>query len=415
MSRFETSCISPVIHLGPCLNQIIFHALYNTINGMFIEDIEHATTRLRIMIIGIPKEIKDNEFRVAITPAGVETLVYAGHTVLVQAGAGTSSGFNDNNYVMAGATICKTADEVWSSTEMVMKVKEPQEAEYEFLREGLIYFAYLHLAPEYKLTRALLDNNVTAIAYETIQLENGNLPCLIPMSEVAGRMSIQIGAKYLERENDGRGILISGVPGVAPAEIVILGAGTVGSNAAKIALGMGAHVTIIDTSTEKMRYLDDISHGNLTTLSSNRRHVADAVQQADLVIGGVLIPGAKAPKIVTRDMVTSMKPGSVIVDVSIDQGGCIETSKPTTFSDPIYKVNDVIHYCVTNIPGAVPRTSTYALSNATLPYALKIANQGVDEAIKDDKALARGVNTRAGNVTCKPVADSLNLEYVSLE
>jgi alanine dehydrogenase len=367
------------------------------------------------MIIGIPKEIKDNEYRVAITPAGVESLVFSGHTVYMQASAGTSSGFPDNDYVMAGATICKSANEVWSFSEMVMKVKEPQEAEYQYLREGLIYFAYLHLAPEYKLTKALLDNNVTAIAYETIQLENGNLPCLMPMSEVAGRMSIQIGAKYLERENGGRGILLSGVPGVAPAEVVILGAGTVGWNAAKIALGLGAHVTVLDTNTDKMRYLDDISHGNLTTISSNRRHIADAVQQADLLIGGVLIPGAKAPKIVTREMVSSMKPGSVIVDVSIDQGGCIETSKPTTHSNPIFKINDVIHYCVTNIPGAVPRTSTYALSNATLPYALKIAKLGVDEAIKSDKALLKGVNTHAGNVTCKPVADSLNLEYIPLE
>ncbi|HME53576.1 MAG TPA: alanine dehydrogenase [Candidatus Lokiarchaeia archaeon] len=367
------------------------------------------------MIIGIPKEIKDNEYRVSITPAAAESLVFSGHTVLVQTGAGTSSGFLDNDYVMAGATICRSAEEVWNGAEMVMKVKEPQEAEYQYLREGLIYFAYLHLAPEYKLTRALIDNNVTAIAYETIQTDNGNLPCLTPMSEVAGRMSIQIGAKYLERENGGRGILLSGVPGVARAEIVILGAGTVGANAAKIALGMGAHVTIIDTNTEKMRYLDDISHGCLTTLGSNRRHIADSVQQADLVIGGVLIPGAKAPKVVTRDMVMSMKPGSVIVDVSIDQGGCIETSKPTTHSNPIYKVNDVIHYCVTNIPGAVPRTSTYALSNTTLPYALKIANLGFDDAIKSDAALAKGVNTHAGNVTYKAVADAHNLDYVPIE
>nr|MDO8112164.1 alanine dehydrogenase [Candidatus Sigynarchaeota archaeon] len=367
------------------------------------------------MIIGVLKEIKDNEYRVALPPAAAETLVLAGHQVLIETGAGVGSGFQDEEYKEVGATVVKDPSDVWRKATMVMKVKEPQESEFKFFREGLIYFAYLHLAAEPKVTKALLDSKVTGIAFETIQLDNGALPCLAPMSEVAGRMAVQIGARYLEKENGGRGILLSGVPGVPPAEIVIIGAGTVGNNAAKIASGMGAHVTILDINTDKLRYLDDIEHGNLTTISSNRRHIADAVKDADLVIGAVLIPGAKAPKLVTREMVETMKPGSVIVDVAIDQGGCIETSKPTKHSDPVFKVNDVIHYAVTNMPGAVPRTSSYALSNATLPYALKLANLGFEEAIKADAALAKGVNTYAGNVTCKAVADALNLKLVPLK
>jgi alanine dehydrogenase len=367
------------------------------------------------MIISIPKEIKDNEYRVAIMPANVETLVRADHEVIVQAGAGTSSGFQDEEYMRAGATVLEEPGEVWSRADMVMKVKEPQPTEFQYFREGLIYFAYLHLAPEPEITNALVESKVTAIAYETIQLDNGSLPCLTPMSEVAGRMSVQIGARYLERENGGRGILLGGVPGVAKANVTILGAGTVGSNAARIALGFGARVTILDISADKLRYIDDTFHGDITTLNSNPRHIAEAVTDADLVIGGVLVPGAMAPKVVTREMVEAMMPGSVIVDVAIDQGGCVETSRPTSFSDPVFKVNEVTHYCVTNMPGGVPRTSTYALSNATLPYALKIANLGFEGAIASDQTLKKGVNTHAGNVTCKPVAEAHDLSYVPLE
>jgi alanine dehydrogenase len=362
------------------------------------------------MIIGIPKEVKDNEYRVSLTPGGTETLTQAGHTVLVQAGAGEGSGFADQEYAEAGANIVSGAAQAWKQAEMVMKVKEPLLQEFEFLREGLLLYTYLHLAAEPEVTKQLLERKVTAIAYETVQLPNGSLPLLTPMSEVAGRMAVQVAAHYLEKMNGGRGKLLGGVPGVRPADVVVIGGGTVGVNAAMMALGMGAHVTIIDVNADRLRYLDEVLHGRFTTLSSNPRNVADSVRHADVVIGGVLLPGAKAPHLVTREMIKTMAPGSVVVDVAIDQGGCVETARPTSHSDPVYVVDGVIHYCVTNMPGAVPRTSTYALSNATLRYAVKLADLGFVEAVKSDIALAKGVNTYAGHVTCDGVAIAHGLE-----
>ena len=366
------------------------------------------------MLIGVPKEIKDHEYRVALTPGSVGTLVRAGHKILVQSGAGDGSGFPDDEYRSSGAILFPGAADIWEGAEMVMKVKEPQPSEYIYLRNDLILFTYLHLAAEPDLTRVLLDSGTAAIGYETVQLDNGTLPLLMPMSEVAGRMSAQIVAHYLEKENGGRGKLLGGVPGVRPADVVILGGGIVGSNAAKIALGMGAHVTIIDTSSDRLRYLDEVLHGNLTTLGSNVQNIADSVNRADGLVGSVLIPGAKTPKLVSREMVAAMKPGSVIVDVAIDQGGCVETARPTKHSDPVYIVDEVIHYCVTNMPGAVPRTSTYALNNATLPYALKIAGSGLMDALKADISLVRGVNTLGGRLASRPVAEAHGLEYIPL-
>lgn len=366
------------------------------------------------MLIGVPKEIKDHEYRVALTPGSVGTLVRAGHKILVQSGAGEGSGFPDDEYRSSGAILFPEAADIWEGAGMVMKVKEPQPSEYIYLRNDLILFTYLHLAAEPDLTRVLLDSGTAAIGYETVQLDNGTLPLLMPMSEVAGRMSAQIVAHYLEKENGGRGKLLGGVPGVRPADVVILGGGIVGSNAAKIALGMGAHVTIIDTSSDRLRYLDEVLHGNLTTLGSNVQNIADSVNRADGLVGSVLIPGAKTPKLVSREMVAAMKPGSVIVDVAIDQGGCVETARPTKHSDPVYIVDEVIHYCVTNMPGAVPRTSTYALNNATLPYALKIAGSGLMDALKADISLVRGVNTLGGRLASRPVAEAHGLEYIPL-
>ncbi|MEN6375269.1 MAG: alanine dehydrogenase [Smithella sp.] len=366
------------------------------------------------MNIGIPKEIKDNEYRVALTPGGVGMLVQAGNEVLVQSGAGEGSGFSDQEYLEAGARLLPEAAPVWEGAAMIMKVKEPQPAEYSYLRKDLILFTYLHLAAEPELTRALLEKGTAAIGYETVQLDSGVLPLLMPMSEVAGRMSVQVIAHYLEKENGGRGKLLGGVPGVRPADVVIIGGGIVGSNAAKIALGMGAHVTIIDGNADRLRYLDEVLHGNLTTLASNLQNIADSVEHADGVIGSVLIPGAKAPKLVTREMVAAMKPGSVIVDVAIDQGGCVDTSRPTKHSDPVYRVSDVIHYCVTNMPGAVPRTSTYALNNVTLTYALKIAGSGLKETLQMDSSLAHGVNTLQGCLTSRPVAEAHSMKYVPI-
>lgn len=368
------------------------------------------------MIIGIPKEIKDSENRVAITPAGVLALKKANHRVLIETMAGMGSGFTDQDYIEAGAEIIPDAATVWKESDMIMKVKEPLPSEYTYFREGLILFTYLHLAPEPELTKALMDKKVIAIAYETIQLPNGSLPLLTPMSEVAGRMSVQIGARFLEKTHGGKGVLLGGVPGVPPAEVVIIGGGVVGTNAAKIALGMGANVTIVDLNPDRLRYLDDIFGGRLRTLMSNSYNIAQAVKKADLVVGAVLIPGSRAPKLVTEEMVKQMSPGSVIVDVAIDQGGSIETiDRVTTHSNPTYVKYDVVHYAVANMPGAVPRTSTLALTNVTIPYALQIANKGVHQAIKENHALAKGVNVYNGSVTYKAVADSLGHEYVSLE
>jgi alanine dehydrogenase len=358
------------------------------------------------MIIGVPKEIKDNEARVGVTPAGVKALTEAGHYVLVETGAGAQSGFPDAEYQNAGAEIVGDAGLVWGKAEIVVKVKEPIEQEYVYFREGLVLITYLHLAPLPALTEKLLESKVIGIAYETVRDRQGTLPLLVPMSEVAGRMSVQVGATYLEKERGGRGILLGGVPGVPPAHVCIIGGGIVGSNAARIALGFGAKVTLVDVNLSRLRELDDIFNGRLYTLASNSYNVAQATREADLVIGGVLIPGAMAPKIVTRAMVAEMKKGAVIVDVAIDQGGCVETAKPTSHSNPSYVVDGVVHYCVTNMPGAVPHTSTLALTNSTFPYLLRIANLGVREALKRDPGFAEGLNTWLGTLTYRGVAES---------
>ncbi|MBE3574707.1 MAG: alanine dehydrogenase [Firmicutes bacterium] len=368
------------------------------------------------MIVGVPKEIKANEDRVALTPAGVAELTAHGHGVVVQKGAGEGSGITDDEYVQAGATILPEAKDVFAAADMIIKVKEPLPPEYGLFRPGQILFTYLHLAPERELTLALMEKKVTAIAYETIQLENGALPLLTPMSEVAGRMSVQVGAQYLEKPNGGRGVLLGGVPGVPPADVVIVGGGTVGLNAAKIALGMGAQVTIIEKSPARLQYLDDILSGRVVTVMSNSYNIARAARFADILVGAVLIPGARAPRLVTEEMVASMKPGSVIVDVAIDQGGCVETvDHATTHADPVYVRHGVIHYSVANMPGAVPRTSTYALTNSTLPYALRLADLGFEAAVKEDPALALGVNVLDGHVTYQAVAEAHGLEYTPLE
>ncbi len=363
------------------------------------------------MIIGVPKEVKDHESRVGVTPAGVHALVSAGHTVLVEHNAGELSAMPDDEYQAAGAEIVGGAHDVWRLAEMVVKVKEPIEKEYRHFREGLVLFTYLHLAPMLELTDALLANKVTGIAYETVRDRAGTLPLLTPMSEVAGRMSVQVGAAYLEKERGGRGVLLGGVPGVPPGNVVVLGGGIVGTNAARIALGLGARVTLVDLNLNRLRELDDIFNGRLYTLASNSYNIGRAVRDADLVIGGVLIPGAAAPKLVTKAMVAKMKRGAVIVDVAIDQGGCIETARPTTHSEPSYVVDGVVHYCVTNMPAAVPNTSTLALTNATFAYLMKLAKHGANAAIQEDAGIAAGVNTFNGILTCRPVAESQHREW----
>src|SRR3984957_2090824 len=358
------------------------------------------------MIIGVPKEVKDHESRVGVTPAGVKALVEAGHKVLVEQNAGTLSAMPDDEYQETGAEIVGSAHDVWRLAGMIVKVKGPVEKEYKHFREGLVLFTYLHLAPLTALTDALLSAKVTGIAYETVRDRAGTLPLLTPMSEVAGRMSVQVGAAYLEKEHGGRGVLLGGVPGVPPGNVCVIGGGIVGTNAAKIALGMGAKVTLIDLNLNRLRELDDIFGGRVFTVASNSYNIGHAVREADLVIGGVLIPGAAAPKIVTKAMVAKMKKGAVIVDVAIDQGGCIETAHPTTHSNPSYEVNGVVHYCVTNMPAAVPNTSTLALTNATFPYVLKLAQRGAKTAILEDDGIRDGVNTYEGTLTCEPVAKS---------
>ncbi len=366
------------------------------------------------MIVGVPKEVKDREHRVGMTPAGVAEIVARGAQVLVEQGGGSGSGYADAEYERAGAAILSDAAEVWGRAEMVVKVKEPIHEEYRFLRPGLVLFTYLHLAADEPLTRALLDSRTTGVAYETVQLASGFLPLLNPMSEVAGRMSIQVGAHYLEKTYNGRGMLLGGVPGVAPAKVAIVGGGTVGTNAAQMALGMGAHVTVLEKSIERMRYLSEVFTGHLTTLYSTAHAVAESVAEADVVIGAVLIPGARAPRLVTEPMVRAMRPGSVVIDVAIDQGGCIETARPTSHSDPVYDVGGVTHYCVTNMPGAVPRTSTQALTNATLPYVVSLVTQGMERAVGRDAALAKGVNTYEGRCTEAPVASAFTIPYTPL-
>ncbi len=364
------------------------------------------------MIIGVPKEIKEEENRVAITPTGVSAFISHGHQVWVEKGAGFGSGILDRSYEAAGASLASSAAEVWEGAELIMKVKEPLPSEYGFLRSGLILFTYLHLAASEELTRILLAKEVTGIGYETIQLEDGSLPLLTPMSEIAGRLSLQVGAWCLQAENGGRGILLGGASGVRPGKVVILGAGTSGSTACQIANGMGAYVSILDVNPSKLRYLHDIMGGHVTTLMSNRANVEEEVVDADLVIGAVLIPGAKAPKLLSRSLVKLMKPGAAIVDISIDQGGCAETSHPTTHHRPIYAAEEVVHYCVANMPAAVPYTSTYALTNATLSYGLEIVDQGVPHAFRRDPALARGLNTYKGNVTHEGVSAAFGLPLV---
>ena len=366
------------------------------------------------MIIGVPKEIKDHESRVGVTPGGVKALVDAGHKVLVEQKAGALSSFPDDEYQAVGAEIVGSASDVWGHADMIVKVKEPVEQEYIYFRPGLVLFTYLHLAPLRALTDALLAKKVTGIAYETVRDRAGTLPLLTPMSEVAGRLSVQVGAAYLEKERGGRGVLLGGVPGVPPGNVCIIGGGIVGINAAKIAIGMGAKVTLVDLSLNRLRELDDIFSGKLQTLYSNAYNVERAVCAADLVIGGVLIPGAAAPKIVTKDMVAKMKKGSVIVDVAIDQGGCIETARPTTHSDPSYEVDGVVHYCVTNMPAAVPNTSTLALTNATFPCVMKLARLGASVTIREDAGIAEGVNTFNGFLTYKAVAQAQSRNYTSI-
>lgn len=364
------------------------------------------------MVIGVPKEIKTLENRVALTPGGVTSLVRRGHKVRVQQNAGVGSGISDAEYQAAGAEIVM-ADEAWAA-DLVVKVKEPIAEEYRYLRDGLLLFTYLHLAADEALTKALLAGGTTGIAYETVQLEDGSLPLLVPMSEVAGRMAPQVGAAALEKPHGGRGVLLGGVPGVAPASVVIIGGGVVGTNAAKIALGMGAQVTILELSKARLQYLDDIFGGRVITLASTEANIAASIRHADLLIGGVLIPGAKAPKLVTRDMLSTMKEASVIVDVAVDQGGCVETIHPTTHANPTYVVDGVVHYGVANMPGAVPRTSTFALTNQTLPYLIRLAEKGLD-ALREDPALMKGLNTFGGKCTYAGVAEAFNLPYTPAE
>lgn len=367
------------------------------------------------MIIGVPKEIKNNENRVALTPAGVKELKKHGHTVFVQATAGEGSGFTDEQYVEAGATMLPTIEETYAKAEMIMKVKEPIEPEYNLIKENQLLFTYFHFASYEPLTHAMVKNKSICLAYETVERVDRSLPLLIPMSEVAGRMAVQKGANYLEKPLGGRGILLGGVPGVLPAKVVILGGGIVGTQAAWMAAGMGADVTIMDLSLARLRYLSDVMPANVRTMMSNEYNILEMIKEADLVIGAVLIPGAKAPHLITRPMLKIMKKGSVVVDVAVDQGGCIETCKPTTHENPTYVIDDVVHYCVANMPGAVPYTSTLALTNATLPYAIQLANKGWQAACKENNELKLGLNVIQGEIVYKAVAEAFNLPYTPVE
>jgi alanine dehydrogenase len=367
------------------------------------------------MLIGVPKEIKTNENRIALVPAGAEALVGAGHTVYVEQGAGLGSGFADEAFLAAGARILPTADEVWQKADMIMKVKEPIAVEWPRMRKGQLIYTYFHFAAAEDLTRAVIDSGAVALAYETVELPTGELPLLTPMSEVAGRMAVQEGAKYLEKVFGGSGVLLGGVPGVAPGEVVIIGGGVVGINAAKMAAGLGAHVTIMDISLDRLRYLSDVLPANVDTVYSNRYNILEAIRRADLVVGAVLLPGAKAPHLVKRDDLRTMKPGSVIVDVAVDQGGCVETIKPTTHEKPTYFVDGILHYAVANMPGGVPRTSTLALTNATLPYGLRLARDGWKKACADDRALRLGLNVVDGKVVYPGVAEAFGLPLVAVD
>lgn len=367
------------------------------------------------MIIGVPKEIKNNENRVALTPAGTQELVKRGHLVYIQQTAGVGSGFSDEEYARAGGKILPDAQEVFSKAEMIMKVKEPVESEYKLIRKDQLVFTYFHFASYEPLAKAMIASGAVCLAYETVERLDGSLPLLIPMSEVAGRMAIQEGAKYLEKPLKGRGILLGGVPGVKPAKVLILGGGVVGTNAAKIAAGMGADVTIMDLNINRLRYLDDVMPKNVHTIVSNEYTIREMIRDTDLIVGGVLVPGAKAPKLITRDMLKSMRPGTVLVDVAVDQGGCIETCRPTTHEDPTYIIDDVVHYCVANMPGAVPYTSTLALTNATLPYAIRLASVGWKQACQENMELRNGLNVINGEVVYKAVADAFSLTYTDVK
>jgi alanine dehydrogenase len=367
------------------------------------------------MIIGVPKEIKTNEYRVSVVPSGVASLVAAGHDVRVEAGAGLGSGFSDDQYLTAGAQIASDAEAVWAAADLIIKVKEPLRAEWRHLRAAQTIFTYFHFAADRELTQAHLDSGATCIAYETVTQPSGELPLLTPMSEVAGRIAVQEGAKYLEKLYGGRGVLLGGVPGVAPAHVVILGGGVVGSNAARIAAGMGARVSLLDLSLERLRHLAQTLPANVTTLYSTRHNLLDQLTTADLVIGGVLIPGAAAPKLIQRDDLKLMQPGSVIVDVAVDQGGCVETTHPTTHENPVYSIDGIIHYAVANMPGCVPRTSTLALTNATLPYVLQLANKGWRQALRENSSLRSGLNITEGQITCPAIADTFNLACAAPE
>ncbi len=367
------------------------------------------------MIIGVPKEIKDNENRVALTPAGTRELAKRGHTVYIEQNAGFQSGFRDEEYIAAGATILHTAAEVFAKAEMIMKVKEPIAQEYGLIRPNQLVFTYFHFASYEPLTKAMIESGAVCLAYETVELPDRSLPLLIPMSEVAGRMAVQQGAKYLEKPAKGRGVLLGGVPGVAPGKVLILGGGIVGTQSAKMAAGLGAQVTILDVSLNRMRYLSDVMPANVITMYSNEYNVRKLIRESDLIIGAILIPGAKAPKLITRDMLKEMRPGTVLVDVAIDQGGAFETSKPTTHADPVYIIDEVVHYCVANMPGAVPYTSTIALTNATLPYALELAGKGWQQACTDNHALRLGLNVVQGKVVYQGVADAFGLAYTPVD
>jgi alanine dehydrogenase len=367
------------------------------------------------MIIGVPKEIKNNENRVALTPAGTQELVKRGHQVFVQSTAGEGSGFLDENYVESGAQILPDIQSTYAKAEMIMKVKEPIEEEYELIKEDQLVFTYFHFAAYEGLTKAMIKNKSICLAYETVEKADRSLPLLVPMSEVAGRMAIQEGAKYLEKPLKGRGILLGGVPGVRPAKVMILGGGVVGTNAAKMAAGMGADVTIMDVNLQRLRYLDDVMPANVNTFMSNEYNIREMLHRVDLIVGAVLIPGGKAPHLITRDMLKEMRPGTVLVDVAVDQGGCIETCKPTTHEDPTYIIDDVVHYCVANMPGAVPYTSTLALTNATLPYAIQLANKGWVKACQENRELALGLNVIKGDVVYDAVAEAYDLEHVPFE
>mgnify|MGYP001070257146 CR=1 FL=1 len=367
------------------------------------------------MIIGVPTEIKNNENRIALTPAGAAELVNHGHKVFVQSGGGEGSGFLDEDYIAAGAEMLPTIEDVYQAAEMIIKVKEPIEPEYKLIKKGQILYTYFHFASSEELTKAMIENGSVCLAYETVELNDRSLPLLVPMSEVAGRMSVQEGAKFLEKTFGGYGVLLGGVPGVPPAKVLIIGGGIVGTEAAKMAAGLGADVTVMDLSLKRLRYLDDIMPANVKTSMSNDYNIRDLVQTHDLIIGAVLIPGAKAPRLVTRDMLKTMRPGTVMVDVAVDQGGCFETTKATTHADPTYTIDDVIHYCVANMPGAVPRTSTIALTNATLPYALQIAKKGWEQACLDNLPLRKGLNVVDGKVVYKGVAEAFNLPYTEVE